>query len=267
MTAVADIDAKKYGQLLARTLPIAIRTEAENERMLAEIWKLMSKDEEALSPEEGALLVLMSELVEKFEEEHYAIEPPPPHEILKMLMEDRGLKQRDLIPVFGSIGVTSEVVGGKRAISKAQALLLGRFFELSPDLFVFGRARPDDRIGFPDFLAGARTPVDLYTAAMKGAKLSGAGFPVESLVFSSAGTQYLITLAVPATSTCRVLQPARSSYETSLWLDVKMAADQGAAASRGENQKKRQRGMKRKARNRHRRPIEVDTDATLALAA
>jgi HTH-type transcriptional regulator/antitoxin HigA len=92
MAAVAKIDTKKYGRLLAQALPVAVETEAQDERMLAEIWKLMCN--ESLTPEEQALLVLMSELVERFEERQYHIEPAPPHEILKMLMEDRGLRQR-----------------------------------------------------------------------------------------------------------------------------------------------------------------------------
>ena len=61
MTAVANpkIDARKYGKLLARTLPQAIRTEKENERMLAEVDALMSKPEDKLTPEEHALLELL----------------------------------------------------------------------------------------------------------------------------------------------------------------------------------------------------------------
>jgi HTH-type transcriptional regulator / antitoxin HigA len=135
MTAVPNIDPEKYGQLLARTLPVAIKTEADNERMLAEIWTLMSKGE-SLSPEEEALLVLLSELVEKFEEQHYHIEHAPPHEILRMLIKDRGLRQRDLLDIFRSSGIASEVVNGKRSISKAQALRLAEFFHVSPELFL-----------------------------------------------------------------------------------------------------------------------------------
>jgi HTH-type transcriptional regulator / antitoxin HigA len=50
-------------------------------------------------------------------------------------MNDRGLKQKDLLGVFGSQGVASEVVNGKRSISKSQAKALGEFFHVSPTLF------------------------------------------------------------------------------------------------------------------------------------
>jgi antitoxin component HigA of HigAB toxin-antitoxin module len=45
-------------------------------------------------------------------------------EILTELVSDRGLKQKDLIPVFGSQGLASEVLNGKRGISKTQAKAL-----------------------------------------------------------------------------------------------------------------------------------------------
>ena len=56
--------------------------------------------------------------------------------MLKFFMEDRGIKQADLLPVFGSSGITSEVVNGKRSISKAQAKKLAEFFKVSVELFI-----------------------------------------------------------------------------------------------------------------------------------
>jgi HTH-type transcriptional regulator / antitoxin HigA len=52
------------------------------------------------------------------------------------LVLQRELKQKDLVPVFGSQGVASEVLNGKRSISKAQAKALGDFFHVSPALFL-----------------------------------------------------------------------------------------------------------------------------------
>lgn len=134
--AATKLDARKYGRLLAKTLPKPIETEAENERMLEVVNKLMSKGEEKLTPEENALLELLFTLIEKFEEEHYPIPEAPPDAVLRTLMEDRGLRQKDLIHIFGSSGIASEVVNGKRAISKAQAKALGEFFGMSAELFI-----------------------------------------------------------------------------------------------------------------------------------
>jgi HTH-type transcriptional regulator/antitoxin HigA len=51
-------------------------------------------------------------------------------------MENRSVKQADLLPIFGSRGIASEVYNGKRAISKAQAKKLGEFFGISPAVFI-----------------------------------------------------------------------------------------------------------------------------------
>ena len=47
-----------------------------------------------------------------------------------------GTRNVDLIGIIGSSGVVSEVVNGKRTISREQAKSLGKFFKLSPALFI-----------------------------------------------------------------------------------------------------------------------------------
>lgn len=104
--------------------------------MLAASWELMKKGEEKLSAEELAFLELMSVLVERFEEEHYPIPDSPPHRILQHLMESRNTRQAELVPILGGRGRVSELVNGKRAISKAQAKALADFFHVSAKLFL-----------------------------------------------------------------------------------------------------------------------------------
>lgn len=135
-TSSAKIDGKKYARLLTRALPSVIETEEENERMLAEVERLMDKGEEKLSPEESKLFKLMVRLIEDFETRAYPIPDARPHEILQHLMEARDLKQADLLPILGSRGYTSDIVNGKRAISKEHAKRLGEFFRVSPSLFI-----------------------------------------------------------------------------------------------------------------------------------
>ena len=139
MTASAEMSKifspEKYGALLMSALPQVIESEEELERAEEIINRLLSKGEN-LSPEEEKLLDLISDLVEKYEDEHYPFPEVSPNEILKFLMEERRLKQSDLFHVFGSSGITSEVVNGKRSISKAQAKKLAEFFKVSVELFI-----------------------------------------------------------------------------------------------------------------------------------
>jgi HTH-type transcriptional regulator/antitoxin HigA len=136
MSAIAkELDAKRYGRLLARVLPKAIETRDENDRALAEIELLMDKGARR-KPEESALMNLLVNLVQDFESKFEPIPDVDPHQLLLHLMEARGLKQRDLLPVFKSSGIASEVISGKRAISKSQARKLSEFFHVPADLFI-----------------------------------------------------------------------------------------------------------------------------------
>src|SRR6266403_1450361 len=133
--AVATIDERLYGKLLARTLPKVIETERDNERMLAELEKLDTRGT-PLTPEEEKLAQLMTVLIDQFENSHYPLGHARPVEALRVLMEERGLRQRDLIPVFGSSSVVSDVLNEKRSISKAHARKLAEFFRLPVSLFI-----------------------------------------------------------------------------------------------------------------------------------
>ena len=128
------IDKKVYGCLLAQVLPHVITTEEENEQALQIVEKLMSS--ESRTPEENQLLQLLVALIEKFEDDHYQLDASSPHSILVHLLESRGVKQTDLVGVIGSKGIVSEVINGKRSISKAQAKALAKFFDVSPALFI-----------------------------------------------------------------------------------------------------------------------------------
>ncbi|MDQ3633599.1 MAG: helix-turn-helix domain-containing protein [Acidobacteriota bacterium] len=126
-----QINNVKYGELLLDVLPKKIETEEENERCLKIVEKLFNKGSENFTPEEDKLFDLLTLLIEDFEEKAYPISNAPPNEVLKMLMEDRGMKQKDLVPVFGSEGVVSEILNGKRPITLKTAKKLQEFFGLS----------------------------------------------------------------------------------------------------------------------------------------
>ncbi|NWF57846.1 MAG: transcriptional regulator [Fischerella sp.] len=131
----STLNKEEYTKLLAETLPRVIDTEEEYERLINEVSKFISLGEK-LTDEQADVLQLLAILIEKYEDENYQLEAAHPHEILQELMLARGLKQKDLVEVFGSKGITSEVINGKRSISKSQAKALGAFFHVSPALFL-----------------------------------------------------------------------------------------------------------------------------------
>ena len=118
---------------------ISMRTEsqAEFDRLSAELEALDRIEEEReLDAEEREMEALLSHLCTEYEDR--TVEPPAstPLEVLKFLMEQNGLRPIDLVDVFGSRAVTSQVLGGKREISKAHARRLAQRFHLSVEAFI-----------------------------------------------------------------------------------------------------------------------------------
>jgi HTH-type transcriptional regulator/antitoxin HigA len=75
-------------------------------------------------------------LIEQYEEEHYPIPKSSPLDMLIHLMQSRECKQEELIGIIGSRGVVSEVVNGKRSISKSQAKALADYFNVDVSFFI-----------------------------------------------------------------------------------------------------------------------------------
>jgi HTH-type transcriptional regulator/antitoxin HigA len=66
----------------------------------------------------------------------YPVPRATPGEFLRALLEHRGLAQAAIAPLLGGSGHASEIVNGKRSISKAQARKLAGFFGVSADSFI-----------------------------------------------------------------------------------------------------------------------------------
>ncbi len=75
------------------------------------------------SPEGDELDVLVT-LVESWEDEHYPVGYPEPHDAVKFRMEQAGFGARDLVPIIGSRENVSDVLSGKRAITMPVARAL-----------------------------------------------------------------------------------------------------------------------------------------------
>jgi HTH-type transcriptional regulator/antitoxin HigA len=131
----AKFNPKKYAGLLAETLPEVIETVSQNRRMNKILDELIDKGANR-TPEETKLAKLLGRLIQDFEQRYYKPQKFTPREMLIGLMEMNHLKQVDMIPVFGSSGITSEVINGKREISKSHAKALAKFFNTSTDLFL-----------------------------------------------------------------------------------------------------------------------------------
>jgi HTH-type transcriptional regulator/antitoxin HigA len=123
-----------YAELLAKATPMVIRTEEENERYAAMLYDLSHKHG-GLSTDERKLADLLALLVEDFEEKHYQLPKASPLEAISFLMDQHGLRQKDLVDVFGTPSIVSEVLSGKRDLNKDHISRLSKRFHVSQELF------------------------------------------------------------------------------------------------------------------------------------
>jgi len=68
-------------------------------------------------------------------EEHHSIPDASPVEVLRALMEANELRQKDMVPIFGSESIVSEVLHKKRALNKTHIEKLSKQFKVSPAVF------------------------------------------------------------------------------------------------------------------------------------
>lgn len=135
------------------TVPL-IRTEADYEAALAQVDGLM--DAEAGS-DAAARLDAVVTMIEAYEARHHAIAAPDPVDLIKHVMEARGLSRSDLQDVLGSSGRVSEILNRKRPLTLAMIRTLSARFGLPAEVLIQEyplepadarpRTRPFSRIG------------------------------------------------------------------------------------------------------------------------
>jgi HTH-type transcriptional regulator/antitoxin HigA len=112
-----------------------IRTEPENEYFTSVLEELDERFDQ-LSAGERELADLLTVLIEDFESKHYQLPKASPLEVIRFLMDQHSLKQRDLLDVFGNPSVTSEVLSGKRELSKEHIRRLADRFSVPADMLL-----------------------------------------------------------------------------------------------------------------------------------
>ena len=128
------IGKQEYRGLISMALPHIIRTEAENEHYLRVLEVLDTKPHKTAAEKELADLLTL--LIEDFEERPYALKPASPIEHIVELMAAHDLKQKDLVDIFGTPSIVSEVLHGKRRLTTEHIRRLSERFHVTPKLFL-----------------------------------------------------------------------------------------------------------------------------------
>jgi HTH-type transcriptional regulator/antitoxin HigA len=121
---------------LVRRFPLRpIRTEAELDAAISVIDTLTDRDN--LNPGEADYLDVLSDLVERYEEQAHPIGEVSDAEMLAFLIDQKGVKQVDVARATGIAESTlSELLRGKRQLTRAQITKLAAYFGVQPGAFV-----------------------------------------------------------------------------------------------------------------------------------
>ncbi len=116
-----------------KTLIKVIKTEAAYQKAIKRTLAIFHAEEGTPQADELALLLV---LVKDYEDKHIHLPEISPIEVIKLKMEERGLKAKDLESIIGTKGHTSSILSGRREITLKMAKRLKDFFHLPPEIFL-----------------------------------------------------------------------------------------------------------------------------------
>jgi HTH-type transcriptional regulator / antitoxin HigA len=135
MAAIVDKTAAEEYLALVRAFPlVSIRDETHLAEALAVIDRLLDRPQRSTAEEE--YLRALTDLVETCAFSYVAIPTVSGVEALRYLMEEHGLTQADLAPLFGTRSIVSEVLAGKRRLALSHIARLAERFGVPADVFI-----------------------------------------------------------------------------------------------------------------------------------
>lgn len=146
---------------LVRKFPLkSLQSEEELDRAIAVVNQLVDRGFENLSPGEEAYLDVLSDLVEKYEDEHHPIPEASPTGMIQFFMEDRQLSQRAVALGSGiAVSTMSEILAGRRQMNLEHMRKLATFFQVSVSLFLPGTKAPHSHYATSEEFAKAKRRV------------------------------------------------------------------------------------------------------------
>jgi HTH-type transcriptional regulator/antitoxin HigA len=110
-----------------------IKTEAAYKKAIQRTLVIFQAKANTPEADELALLLV---LVKDYEDKHIHLPSLDPIEVIKLKMEERGIKAKDLEPILGSKGHVSSILSGRREITLKMAQRLKNYFQLPAELFL-----------------------------------------------------------------------------------------------------------------------------------
>jgi len=123
-----------YQSLLVDYSPRPIRTAREYKRALGQIERLMTPRP---SREKSELIELLATLIEQYESARYPTPHNSPRDVLAHYINNRGVSRARLARDTGIPRATiTNILSGRRAVSKANAIRLAKHFRVPDSVFI-----------------------------------------------------------------------------------------------------------------------------------
>ena len=113
-----------------------IKTESEYKNALKALGAFFDNNPDQADTDTADYFEVLATLVERYEQEHYPIDPPDPIEAIKFRMEQKGLTVKDLTNIFGRPNRAYEVLNGKRPLSLAMIRKIKTELGISADTLI-----------------------------------------------------------------------------------------------------------------------------------
>jgi HTH-type transcriptional regulator/antitoxin HigA len=123
-------------EMIRRGAPHLIHSDQELAKYTEALFMLTAKS--APAPEEEEAIELLTLLIERYEAERYPVPDAGPIDVLRYLLDQNGLSQRDIAAELGSESTVSLVLSGKRRLTRDHIARLSQRFHVSPSVF-FGK--------------------------------------------------------------------------------------------------------------------------------
>jgi HTH-type transcriptional regulator / antitoxin HigA len=120
-------------EMIRRGAPRLIHSDEELARYTEALFKLTAKSRRA--PEDEEAIDLLTLLIERYEAERYPVPDADPIDVLRFLLDQNGLSQRDIATELGSESTVSLVLSGKRRLNRDHIARLSGRFHVSPSVF------------------------------------------------------------------------------------------------------------------------------------
>ncbi|WP_295654150.1 helix-turn-helix domain-containing protein [uncultured Mucilaginibacter sp.] len=112
---------------------MVLKTEDEYDIALERTIEIFHSEKGTPEFDELELLLL---LVKDYEDRHYQIPDIDPIELIKLKLEEKGLKQKDLEPIIGSKGYVSSILSGKKELTLKMVKGLHEFLGIPAESFL-----------------------------------------------------------------------------------------------------------------------------------